>query len=228
MRTKEKTMNIDQLTKYFEENPINLSFLGGEFNPRAMAYSTLAQEAYDRDDYMIAVDLYTKGLEIQPRNWYFLSQRAICHRMMNNYDQSLSDALRSIQIENNFENNQTAALCCLFKKDFQKAVEFFDITIAHLNKLEESDQSEMMGIDYGATKSRALNNQAVCYYNLQQLDKAVQAATKGIEANPSYSNNYFVRGMILMSLEEKAKAVLDLQNAARYGDTRAVGILEKL
>ena len=218
-------MNIDQLIKFFEDNPVNISLLGGEYNPKAMAYSTLAKESYDNDDFATAINLYSKALEFQPLNWHFLSQRAICYRMSNEYDKSLTDALSSKKIDDNFENNQTIALCYLFKKAFLEAVQHFDIAIKYLDSYEENDQAKMMGINYGATKSRALNNQAVCYYNLQQLDKAIECTTKGIQAKSDYSNNYFIRGMIYLSQGDKLKARSDLENAARYGDTRANGIL---
>ena len=221
-------MDIEQLIKFFEENPLNTSLLGGEYNPKAMAYATLAKEVYDKNDFKTSLSLYSKALEFQPLNWYFLSQRAICYRMISEYDKSLVDALSSRKIDDNFENNQTIALCYLFKKDFLKAIHHFDIAIKHLEYYKEKDHGKMMGIDYGSTKSRALNNQAVCFYNLQQLDKAIECTTKGIQANPSYSNNYFIRGMIYLSQEQKTQAISDLQNAARYGDTRAYGILASL
>lgn len=221
-------MNVDQLIKFFEDNPVNTTLLGGEYNPKAMAYSTLAKEFYDKGDFIASVSFYSKALEFQSSNWYLLSQRAICYRMINEYDKSLADALSSKKIDDNFENNQTIALCYLFKNDFLKAIQHFDIAIKHLDYYKEKDHRKLIDIDYDATKSRALNNQAVCFYNLQQLDKAIECTTKGIQANPSYSNNYFIRGMIYLSQEQKTHAIADLQNAAYYGDTRANGILASL
>jgi tetratricopeptide (TPR) repeat protein len=221
-------MDINELIQFFENNPFNASLLGGEHNPKAMAYSALAKEAQDRDDFGTAISHYSKALEFQPLNSHILSQRAICYRMLDDYDKSLIDASNSKKIDDNFSNNQTIALCYLFKKDFLKAIKYFDTALKYLDSYEAIDQTKMMGIDYAATKSRALNNQAICYYNLQQLEEAIKCATKGIQAKSDYSNNYFIRGMIYLSQGNKTKAISDLQIAAQYGYAKAQAILAQI
>lgn len=219
-------MDMDELIKQFEKQKVNTSLLGGQFNPKAAAYGFAALDAFNKNDFQTAISLFTKGLEFQPENSGFYSRRAICYRMINEFDLALLDALTSIKIDSNFENNQTAALCKLFLKDYVKAIEFFEISLEFLERDESIDQSNISNTDYKATKSRLLNNKAVCHYNLKQLDLAIECTSKGIIENPQYSNNYFIRGMIYLEISNKSKAIEDLKNASLYGDDRATNILK--
>ncbi len=221
-------MNLDDLIKKFKKDAPYLEIFGVKVNPEALAYMTAGDKALQEDNYSQAITYFSKAIELDPKNRYPLSKRGKCYQMTQEYDKALVDLFKSKELDDNFENNQSIAECYLFKKDFSKAVQYFDTAITQLENTEKSYTGKMMGIDYGATKARALNNQATCYYNLQQLDKAISSATKGIQANPNYPNNYKVRGLIYFSQGNKAQARADLQNAARLGDQKANAILAQM
>jgi len=220
-------MNLEDLMKKFKQTAPS-EILGVKVNPEALAYITAGDKAFQEDNYSQAISYFTKAIELDPKNRYPLSKRGKCYQMAQQYDTALVDLFKSKELDDNFENNQSIAECYLFKKEFSKAVQYFDIAIEQLENIEAIDTGKMMGIDYGATKARALNNQATCYYNLQQLDKAIAATTKGIQANPNYPNNYKVRVLIYFSQGNKSQARADLQNAARLGDAQANAILAQM
>lgn len=223
-------MNEEELIEYFKNNPsMGGELLGGnKFNPREMAFLTIGKKALDQNDYHLAIEYYSKAINEQQSNWHSFSKRATCYRMINEFDKAINDALKSKELDDNFMNNQILALCYLFKKEYQKAIGYFDITIDKIEELEMNDRTQIMQVDYGATKSRALNNQAVCYHNLKEFNQAIICTTKGIEANPHYSNNYFIRGIIYWEGGRNEQAKEDLNMALKYGDKRAIDILRRL
>jgi len=217
-------MNEQELIEYFINNPLTAGerLGGGKFNPRESAFLFIGLKAFDEENFEVAIEYYTKAIKEQPENWISFSQRAICYRMINQFDKSISDALESKKIDDNYINNQTLALCYLYKKEYKTAIKYFDITVNSLRELNNIDN------DYGATMSRALSNQSICYYNLKQLNNAIICTTKGMIANPQYSNNYFIRGVIYWESGHNDDARKDLEMALKYGDERAADILKSL
>jgi len=220
-------MNFDDFLNKFKKNAPS-EVLGVKVNPEALAYITAGDQAFQQDNYPQAITHYSKAIELDPKNRYPLSKRGKCYQMTQQCDRALEDLFKAKAFDDNFENNQSIAECYLFKKDFTSAVKYFDTAVKKLEEVEAIDTGSIMGINYGATKARALNNQAVCYFNLQQLDKAIDCTTKGIKANPNYPNNHSIRGMIYLQQGNRSQAITDLQNAARLGDPRANAILSQI
>ena len=220
-------MNFDDLLGKFKSvAPSKIP--GANVNSEALRYITAGDKAFKDDNYSQAITHFSKAIELKSQNRYPLSKRGKCYQMLQEYDKALIDLFKSKELDDNFENNQSVAECYLFKKEFLHAVQYFEAAIERIEHIEKIDTGKILGIDYGATKARTLNNQATCYYNLQQLDKAISATTKGIEANPSYPNNYKIRGLIHFSQGNKSQARTDLQNAARLGDQQAHAILAQM
>ena len=220
-------MNFENFLNKFKNNAPS-EVLGVKVNPEALAYISAGDQAFQQDNYPQAIAHYSMAIELDPKNRYPLSKRGKCYQMAQQYDRALEDLFKSKALDDNFENNQSIAECYLFKKDFLSAVKYFDTAINKIEEAQAIDTGNMMGINYEATKSRALNNQAVCYFNLQQLDKAIECTTKGIKANPKYPNNHSIRGMIYLQQGNRSQAITDLQNAASLGDLRANAILSQI
>lgn len=220
-------MNFNDFLKKFKKNSPS-EVLGIKVNPEALAYITLGDEVFKLDDYRQAIVHYSRAIELDPKNHYPFSKRGKCYQMTQQYDRALEDLFKSKVLDDNFENNQSIAECYLFKKEFTSAVEYFDTAVKKLGEVEVIDTDNVMGRNYEATKARALNNQAVCYFNLQQFDKAIDCTNKGIKANPNYPNNYSMRGIIYLQQGNRSQAIIDLQNAARLGDPRANAILSQI
>jgi tetratricopeptide (TPR) repeat protein len=220
-------MNIDDLINDFKKN-LPSEILGRKVNPEALVHITLGDKAFHEDNYDQAIAQYTKAIDLDSTNWFSLYQRGKCYRITQNYDRALEDLFKSKTLDDNFENNQDIAECYLFKNEFSKAASYYDTAIEKLEHSETIDIGDMMGIDYGATKARCLNNQAVCYLNLKLFDKAINCTTKGIQASPNYPNNYSTMGIIYLQQGNHSQAINNLQKAAQLGDLRANDILSRI
>ncbi len=212
--------------KFNKNAPIEV--LGIKVNPEALAYIKTADRFFQEDNYSQAILYYTKAINLGTKNCYPLTKRGNCYKMTQQYDRAIEDLFKSLALDDNFENNQSIAECLLLKKDFSSAVKYFDKSIVKIEEIERIDKDEMTGRDYGATKARTFNNQAYCYLNMQQLDKAIDCSTKGIKANPNYPNNFSIRGIVYLQMGKRLEAISDLQNASRLGDQRANSILSEI
>ncbi len=130
-------MTIEELIIFYTNNPIDVSFLGGEWNPKTQAYLTAGDNEFKIDNYNQAILYYTKAIELSPANYYPLSKRGKCYQMLQSYDEALSDLFKSKGIDDNFENNQSIAECYLFKKNYEEAIHYFDVALNFLNEREE-------------------------------------------------------------------------------------------
>jgi len=220
-------MNFDDFLSKFKKNAPS-DVLGVKVNPEALSNITAGDHFFQQANYVQAIVMYTKAINLVPKNWYPLSKRGECYKLTQQYERALEDLFNSQALDDNFENNQTVAECYLLKKDYSKAVGYFETAIKKLENEEAIDNNNMLGRNYSATKARALNNQAICYFQLQQLDKAINCSTRGIKENPNYANNHAMRGIIYLHQGNRTQAISDLQTASRLGDTRASAILSQI
>lgn len=205
-----------------------MNFFGREINKDAIKLISDGDLAYSRDDFNLAISKYTFAIDLDSTNYYPISRRGLCYKMIKEYDKALIDLLNSKNIDNNFQNNQGIAECYLFKNDFLKAITYFEIALNKINELEQIDENRAIGIDYKSTKARLFNNFAFCYLKTNQFEKAISTATLGINSNPNYPNNYGIRGITYYQNGDLEKAKTDLQIAASLGDVRSKMLLNQL
>lgn len=205
-----------------------MKIFGREVNFGAMAQITEGDAAYERDNYSLAISKYTNAISLDSSNYYPIMRRGMCYKMIKEYDKAILDLLNAKKIDNNFEINQTIAECYLFKNEFLKAIDYFEIALVKIKEIERIDSINARGVDYAATKARLLNNLAVCYLKSNQINEAISTATNGIIANPNYPNNYGIRGIAYLQVGEIAKGKSDLQRAADLGDVRSQMLLNQL
>lgn len=205
-----------------------MKFFGREINLGAMEHITEGDSAYDRDDYSLAISKYTNATSIDSSNYYPIMKRGMCYKMIKKYDKAILDLLKAKNIYNNFEINQTIAECYLFKNEFLKAIDYFEIALIKIKEIEKIDSINARGVDYAATKARLLNNLAICYLKSNQFEQAISIAINGINANPDYPNNYGIRGIAYLQAGEIAKGKSDLQRAADMGDVRSQMLLSQI
>ena len=218
-------LRIEELIKKLETHRV---FLPGIQNVRAKAFAYLAKESFDKDDFDLALNYYSLALDLEPRNSFLLNKRASCYRMLNDFDNSIRDATLSKNIEDNFENNQNLAICFLMKKQYSHAISHFESALQHLVEIEKLDRNQNSIINYASTKSRLLNNLAICFFNSGMLERGIDASTKGIKANSNYPNNYNVRGMLLFMLGNVDSAIMDITKAVELGDLDAKSTLMEM
>lgn len=220
-------MNSDDIFKNFNENKA-FEVLGKKVNPEALHQIYQGDHALRQNNYSEAIILFSQAINLDNKNPYPFTRRGKCYQMTKQYDKALEDLFKSKSLDDNFSNNQTIAECYLFKKEYSRAIRYFDEAVKKLEEQKNIDSGGMMGIDYGATKARTLNNQAVCYFHLNKFDEAINCSSKGIEANANYPNNYSIRAISYLQLGMRNQGINDLKKAAQLGDIRAESLLSQI
>jgi tetratricopeptide (TPR) repeat protein len=220
-------MNLETLINELKKD-MPSEILGVKVNPEALAYIMVGDKAFEEANYSQAIIYFTKAIELNSTNRYPLTKRGNCYLMIQAYDEALIDLFKSKELEDNWENDHSIALCYLFKKEFAIAIKYFENTIEKLETAEAIDIGKMTGIDYGATIARELNDLALCYYSLQQPEKGIECTTRGIQLNSNYPDNYFTRGIIYLSQEKNTQARADFTNAAILGYSKANEVLTQM
>ena len=112
---KSKTGNLYLKGKY----PKDVYLLQNEDDKRK---NFLSENNYD-----IAINYYTKNINIDPNNTTFLIKRAICYLAKGYYPLALNDALSTIEIDPNFNKGYyIASLCYLEMYDIKSAEKYSD------------------------------------------------------------------------------------------------------
>lgn len=205
-----------------------MKIFGREINENAIKIITEGDLAYSRDDFRLAISKFTNAITADSSNYYPHMKRGMCYKMIKEYDKAILDLIKAKNIDNNFEINQTIAECHLLKNEFLKALDFFEIALVKIKEIDRIDPINARGVDYATTKARLLNNLAICYLKLNQLDQAISTATSGINANPNYPNNYGIRGIAYLQSGDIVKGKTDLQKAANLGDVRSQMLLNQI
>lgn len=220
-------MKLNRLVKDFKRS---ISTVKGEetFDSRALKYIFLGDEAFSELDYHKAIMNYSIAIDIEPDNHYPLFKRGKCFQLLEQSDRALNDFQKSNELDDNFENVRAIAECYFYNKEYSVAAEYFKSARNHLMFMQSGDADRVMGYDYEVLKARLLNNIGECYYQIQQLDKAIDYVTEGIEANPKDPDNYSMRGKIYLTKEDCLHAIPDLKNAARLGDSVSNDILARI
>lgn len=205
-----------------------MKFFGREINENAIKLITEGDLAYSQNNISLAISIFTNAIAADSSNYYPFMKRGMCYKITKEYDKAIDDLLTAKNIDNNFEINQTLAECHLIKNEFSIAINMFEIALVKIKEIEIVDSANVRGIDYAATKARLLNNLAVCYLKLNQLDQAISTATSGINANPNYPNNYGIRGIAYLQSGDLVKGKIDLKKAANLGDARSQMLLSQI
>lgn len=65
-------------------------------------YKEQGNEQFKARNYPVALELYTKAIEVEPNNHIFYSNRAACYMKMDKFQEALEDSEKCIQINHTF------------------------------------------------------------------------------------------------------------------------------
>ena len=89
---------MNQLPLLVQKRPVSIST-----NPKYFKTETDESKLPQLKNYDIAIDYYTKGINNDKTNIYFLIKRAICYLGKGFYTLALKDALKTIQIDKKYQ-----------------------------------------------------------------------------------------------------------------------------
>ena len=120
-------------------------------------------------------------------------------------------------------NYKLAGECYLQMADYTNAIKYFDKAILKFKQsgeLYKVDKSE-----YEHTMAVICNNRGICYFKTGDLINGIASADEGITYKADYHNNHFIKGIMLVKLGEKTKAIESFKLAAKYGNPNALNAL---
>ena len=155
------------------------------------------------NNYDIAINYYTKNIENDKTNTTFLIKRAICYLAKGYYTLSLKDALRTIEIDENFNKGYyIASLCYLEMYDIKMAEKYSENKNKNkrLKGLIEKNKKELIH------KSKKYNSYPLYVKFLRELYKYNSFFPK-LEIH-FYTNDY--RGVLAKSNIKKEEIIMTI------------------
>ena len=172
---------IKRYTKFIKEHPNTKELYEG----RAFAYIT-------NQEYEKALADYSKALELDSKNTYYLFCRADCFGKLGKWDDALKEYKKILKIDDK------DAACYLNMADifFQK----------HSNQSAEKYYTK--AIEFGKNDSMYYYRRAYFYYSTGKTDKALADCDNGLEINPKDNCILSLKDQIFKELKRKKKELL--------------------
>jgi protein O-mannosyl-transferase len=154
--------------------------------------------AYSKlDQWIPAIDNYSKALEIDPNYTDALSNRGAAFAKTGQWDKSIMDCSRAILLDPRY-----------LKAYFNRGGAYtntgqFDKAIA--------DYTAVIGIDPRFHK--AYSDRGIAYAGLGQWEKAIEDCSKAISLDPEYGQAYYNRGIVYANLGQWEKVIPDCSRA---------------
>ena len=183
-----------------------------EFDPNEAYYYNERGKLFEEDlnKYEKAILDYDKAIELEPMKTNWLFSRAFLYEKMEQYDKSLSDYIKIIDIDSTDPGvfNNVGLLYRDYLKNYEKALVSFDKNIQlapknpigyknradlyqfYLNNFEKALIDYSKAIELDPKNSKRLLDRSELYQKLNQNDKALLDFNKAIEIEPSIANNF--------------------------------------
>ena len=194
------------------------------------------------EDFESAIQNYNLILEMDPSNTRAYLERAGFKLKIGDLDNAISDYNKVIGIDASIADAYyNRGLCHARKEEYEKAIQDFTASAemnhkvagAHLNaglaylKLNDAGKAEReltKSIEADTEKEhlyKSLHIMGVICMQKQEHDKALDYFNKSIEANDSFADAYYNRGIALGLLERYQEALEDLTKSLELGKKSA-------
>ena len=185
--------------KKYDQARLLCEKLLGQYPDFLAGYRHLAEIAFERNDFGLAVAHFSKLIELDPNNSQVYSDRGFAYNNMGKYDLAIQDFNNAINLNPNnpdFHNNR--ALACKNMGRYNQAIRSFDDAI----KLDPSNAD-------------LYNGKALSYLAKKDYYKAVQDFSQAIELNPASAILYNNRGLAYRTYGFYGMAIEDFGQAIK-------------
>jgi tetratricopeptide (TPR) repeat protein len=180
-----------------------------QLNPKYVdAYLKRGESYYDKKLINESLFDYKKVLELKTDSAEAYAQRGRICQILNNTEKALEYFTKSIEINPNKPNTlyDRGGIYFCYLKNFRSALPDYRNSI-------QSDPDFIFGyIGIGMTLKK-LDTTGNIGIGSEELNTAIQIATKNIEKNPIDSESYYLRGFTNGLLKDHDKAIEDLNKA---------------
>ena len=165
---------------------------------KAQEYFRKANEYYSANDYINAIEYYSKTIKINPKHDSAYFFRGYSYASIEKNDEALADFSKSIEINPNSVN----------------AYMYRGLLFDRIGRLKESiyDYSKALELD-PAYREYAYTARGDSKRKLDQLNEAIEDYSKAIEINPNYEIAYLGRGIAKSTLEKFIESIYDFSKA---------------
>ena len=194
------------------------------------AYISRGKNFTYKKQYRLAIDDFSKAIELDPGRAVVYNNRAVCYGSINDRDNALRDYDRSLKIELDpvILNNRGVLFAQMRKyeaalNDYGKAIElkpdyispYFNRAKVYeaLNKTDEAKKDYGWVVKLPVTTLIDLNHRGGARVVLGQYGQAVQDLTRSIGMDPFDASVYAARAKAYEALGETEKAKADLLKA---------------
>ncbi|KAJ4460689.1 putative Stress-induced-phosphoprotein 1 [Paratrimastix pyriformis] len=187
--------------------------------------------AYTAGNYSVALECYTRAIDLDPNNPVYRSNRAATYFQLNMFQQAVDDSQWAIEL-----SPTTAKFYFRKGAAHEKLGQLYEARLAYTNGLRQDPGNHeiqaalaalpppgqcrtSMAMEERKNKATAFKEQGNAAFTQRQWAPAAEAYTKAIEMDPAEMVYYNNRSACYLELNELEKAVADAQRAAEIGKT---------
>ena len=182
-------------------------------------------------DYQNALDCINFAIKQKPKHYHLLQVRAKIQENSGNPSEAIQDYKESLIVSgsDSYSVYNQIAINFLYQQKFEKAIASFDIAI-ELKKglisagiIEESiwDSSTVDGVVIYVPFEKMYINRANAKMSLENYQGSFEDCMSAIEANPEYSNSFYVLGLLYFNINQEEKALESFNKAHDLGHPKA-------
>jgi len=190
---------------------------------------------YKQSNYVEAITYLDKSIHENPNNQFLFKVRANIKEENNDPNGAILDYKKALYISGSdwYSIYNQIAINFLNKKDFQNALNAFDISINLKNKLKEDNIDENLlpyiidGVVNRIDYEKMYTNRANVKLSLKDYQGCADDCATAIEINPDYSNSYFIYGLLFLTVDQNENAYKILKLAESKGHKQATNLLKQ-
>jgi tetratricopeptide (TPR) repeat protein len=187
----------------------------------ATAYAIRGILYVRQDRLLLAIDDYTRAIDIIPWDWTFHTLRADTYVLLEEYGQAMMDYDRALYLNPRYEEALISRSNLHLQLGDMNAGTVDNLIAEGVSRWRFDDNvgainvlSEAIEADGGESNASALAyyNRALAYYNLEDFVASLEDYTSAIEIDPEMHDSYLGRGIAHRSAGNLAEAGDDFLN----------------
>jgi len=184
--------------KHFKkELSINSNINSKNVNQSSEYYVNLGADAYNGGYYDLAINYYTKAIQLDPYNTYAYNGRGMVHKKLGNYNQAIADFTDAIE----------------YRPDFVDAYNNRGETYRLVGKYNQGIIDFNIAIQLDSNDDYAYASRGKAYYDSHKYKQAIADYSRATQINPYYADAYYNRGLAYKKFGNQELAIADFNKA---------------
>ena len=183
---------------------------------------------FNEGKYQETIKVIDIAIETEPTNWFLYFRKGKCFQFMNNFDIAIREYEKGVRFEDNFDLNRGMGECYLMTEQWFNGKNSFLKALRLLSDLEKNPSNKDKNeANFNNDKANISNNLAIAFYNLDEIEDAIQYSEMGIKFDPNFAGNYRILGIILLAYD-RTRGVRLIKQAVSLGDEMAKEVLNDI